>query len=248
VILSNIVVKAGTVDVLHFFEKAASCRVYDLAFLRHRRRNSESKGVCYVEFSNDEDVLKAVALNGTKFVFANGHVGLPCSVERCKHQAAPEPRSPNSGSTSSNPATGIEKQMRTVILKNVDPSVDDTDLKKIFASIGTIISIKMQNESNSGEILFGAPKEAETAVKQLNGLPLCGKPLTLSLAGGMDGSDEFYHRPRNQKKGAKTKGEDGVSSAMDWNLEDKNYGRTGGYKLTAARRTQMMKNMMKDEQ
>jgi hypothetical protein len=251
VLLSQLVVKASSRDVEHFFRTLCpSRRIFDMAFLRHKN-SGESKGMVYVEFESVDDAEDVLSLNGERFVFATGKVGLPCCVERAVDPNIPLV-DPNEEEDRRKLEIAAERHARTVLVSNIDDSISGDDLGKIFGPLGDLQHIRI-DEGGYGELLYGRAAEAKVAVQQLNGLTLVGKALRLRLAAGGEPSAGADVNKRRKTVGAENVNSSGGGEEAnattnhmvqaDWTLEDRNFG--GGYKLTAERRVQMMQNMQK---
>ncbi|XP_017697610.2 polyadenylate-binding protein 2-like [Phoenix dactylifera] len=72
-------------------------------------------------------------------------------------------------------------------LKNLDDTIDDERLKELFRPFGTIISCKVMVDSQgqskgSGFVQFSSPKEANSAINEMNGKMTGKKPLYVAVA------------------------------------------------------------------
>ncbi|MCD7455490.1 hypothetical protein HAX54_028332 [Datura stramonium] len=72
-------------------------------------------------------------------------------------------------------------------LKNLDDSVNDENLKELFAEYGTITSCKVMRDAKgvskgSGFVAFSTPEEATRALNEMNGKLIGKKPLFVAVA------------------------------------------------------------------
>ncbi|XP_059279939.1 polyadenylate-binding protein 5 isoform X1 [Lycium ferocissimum] len=72
-------------------------------------------------------------------------------------------------------------------LKNLDDSVNDENLKELFAEYGTITSCKVMHDAKgvskgSGFVAFSTPEEATRALNEMNGKLIGKKPLFVAVA------------------------------------------------------------------
>lgn len=77
-------------------------------------------------------------------------------------------------------------QGMNLYVKNIDDSVTEDFLKETFANYGTITSARLAKGEDGvskgfGFICFTSPEEATNALTNLNGKPLNGKPITVTL-------------------------------------------------------------------
>jgi len=82
-------------------------------------------------------------------------------------------------------------QGRNLYVKNIDDSVSDEELLKLFSEHGTVANAKIMREANDasrgfGFVCFNSPDDAVKAITTLNGFRLKSKPLVVAL-----------HQPRN---------------------------------------------------
>lgn len=80
-------------------------------------------------------------------------------------------------------------------VKNLDPTVDNTDLFNIFRKFGRIVSARvMSNPQNGlskgyGFVSFGKPEEAALALEEMNGYQFRTKPMIVA-----------YHEPKKPRQ------------------------------------------------
>lgn len=80
-------------------------------------------------------------------------------------------------------------------VKNLDPTIDNTDLFNIFRKFGRIVSARvMSNPQNGlskgyGFVSFGKPEEAALALEEMNGFQFRSKPMIVA-----------YHEPKKPRQ------------------------------------------------
>lgn len=106
---------------------------------------------------------------------------------------------PTSGTTtmvndSTKESSGFVDFMNLYV-KNLDPTVDNTDLFNIFRKFGRIVSARvMSNPQNGvskgyGFVSFGKPEEAALALEEMNGYQFRTKPMIVA-----------YHEPKKPRQ------------------------------------------------
>lgn len=80
-------------------------------------------------------------------------------------------------------------------VKNLDPTIDNTDLFNIFRKFGRIVSARvMSNPQNGlskgyGFVSFGKPEEAALALEEMDGFQFRSKPMVVA-----------YHEPKKPRQ------------------------------------------------
>ncbi|KAG6416115.1 hypothetical protein SASPL_123539 [Salvia splendens] len=80
-----------------------------------------------------------------------------------------------------------KSQGSNLYVKNLDDSINDDQLKELFASYGSITSCKVMRDPKgisrgSGFVAFSSPEEAARALSEMNGKMIASKPLYVALA------------------------------------------------------------------
>ncbi|KAK3519576.1 hypothetical protein QTP86_017588, partial [Hemibagrus guttatus] len=79
-----------------------------------------------------------------------------------------------------------DAQESKVFVKNLDYSVDNRRLLEAFLPFGTVISVKVTVENGRsrgfGFVSYSSPKEAEKAIKEMNGKLMGRRPIYVTLA------------------------------------------------------------------
>ncbi|KAJ0437208.1 hypothetical protein HanHA300_Chr16g0599451 [Helianthus annuus] len=146
-------------------------------------RDGDGKSKCFgfVNFENADDAAKAVeSLNGKKIDDKEWYVG--------KAQKKSERELELKSRFEQNAKEAAEKyQGANLYVKNLDDTIDDDKLKKLFSEYGTITSCKVMldpngNSRGSGFVAFSTPEEASQALAEMNGKMIVNKPLYVALA------------------------------------------------------------------
>ncbi|KAL8250702.1 hypothetical protein R6Q59_034395 [Mikania micrantha] len=146
-------------------------------------KDGDGKSKCFgfINFENADDAANAVeSLNGKKIDDKEWYVGkaqkksereleLKNRFELAVKEAADKHRGAN------------------LYVKNLDDTIDDDKLKKLFSEYGTITSCKVMldpngNSRGSGFVAFSTPEEASQALTEMNGKMVVSKPLYVALA------------------------------------------------------------------
>lgn len=163
-------------DLEEFFSSVGAVR--DVRIITDSR-TGRSKGICYVEFWDEESVPLGLALNGQRLM------GAPLQIQRT---CAERNRAANSSMASSLGfvAPGAQKGPAHVVVDNLHPKITEKMLKEIFESFGRIDAWELdldQNGENLGTalIVFKQAEDAQKAVEQLNNFEIAGRQIRLSI-------------------------------------------------------------------
>ncbi|KAI3761153.1 hypothetical protein L1987_51562 [Smallanthus sonchifolius] len=146
-------------------------------------RDGDGKSKCFgfVNFENADDAANAVEfLNGKKIDDKEWYVG--------KAQKKSERELELKSRFEQTAKEAAEKyQGSNLYVKNLDDTIDDDKLKKLFSEYGTITSCKVMldpngNSRGSGFVAFSTPEEASQALAEMNGKMIVNKPLYVALA------------------------------------------------------------------
>lgn len=124
-------------DLEEFFSAVGAVR--DVRIITDSR-TGRSKGICYVEFWDEESVPLGLALNGQRLM------GAPLQIQRT---CAERNRAANSSvaSTLGFVAPG-NKGPTHVLVENLHPKIDEKMIRDIFESFGRIEKIDLEVDSN----------------------------------------------------------------------------------------------------
>lgn len=163
-------------DLEEFFSSVGAVR--DVRIITDSR-TGRSKGICYVEFWDEESVPLGLALNGQRLM------GAPLQIQRT---CAERNRAANSSmaSTLGFVAPGSAKGPAQVLVENLHPKIDEKMVKEIFEAFGRIEKLEMDTDSNGENrgfavITFKNAEEAQKACEQLNNFELAGRNIRLTI-------------------------------------------------------------------
>lgn len=201
-------------DLEEFFSSVGAVR--DVRIITDSR-TGRSKGICYVEFWDEESVPLGLALNGQRLM------GAPLQIQRT---CAERNRAANSSmaSTLGFVAPGAAKGPAHVLVENLHPKIDEKMVREIFESFGRIEKMVLEKDSSGDNrgvavITFRNAEEAQKSIEQLNNFELAGRQIRLTLK----------HDPPPQKEEA---------SIHQRSLDD--VGDRQGFSLGAGGRQQLM--------
>uniref|UniRef100_A0A8R1I2I2 RRM domain-containing protein n=2 Tax=Caenorhabditis japonica TaxID=281687 RepID=A0A8R1I2I2_CAEJA len=162
-------------DLEEFFSAVGAVR--DVRIITDSR-TGRSKGICYVEFWDEESVPLGLALNGQKLMKAPLQIQRTCAE---RNRAANATMASSLGFV----AAGAKGPAR-VLLENLHPKIDEKMLREIFESFGRIDRLEVETESNgdskeTGIITFRNADDAQKACEQLNNFELAGRCIRLSI-------------------------------------------------------------------
>ncbi|CCD74061.1 RRM domain-containing protein [Caenorhabditis elegans] len=162
-------------DLEEFFSAVGAVR--DVRIITDSR-TGRSKGICYVEFWDEESVPLGLALNGQRLM------GAPLQIQRT---CAERNRAANSSvaSTLGFVAPG-NKGPTHVLVENLHPKIDEKMIRDIFESFGRIEKIDLEVDSNRenrgfATITFRNADDAQKSCEQLNNFELAGRCIRLSI-------------------------------------------------------------------
>ncbi|KAI7740547.1 hypothetical protein M8C21_027307, partial [Ambrosia artemisiifolia] len=139
-------------------------------------RDGDGKSKCFgfVNFENADDAAKAVeALNGKKIDDKEWYVGK--AQKKSERELELKSRFEQSAKEAAEKYQGAN-----LYVKNLDDTIDDDKLKKLFSEYGTITSCKVMldpngNSRGSGFVAFSTPEEASQAIQSIPSISLdCG--------------------------------------------------------------------------
>ncbi|MBA0648091.1 hypothetical protein Goklo_015877 [Gossypium klotzschianum] len=146
-------------------------------------RNADGKSKCFgfVNFENADDAAKAVeALNGKKFEDKEWYVGKAQKKSEREHEL--KARFEQNMKEASDKFQGLN-----LYIKNLDDSIGDEKLKKMFSEFGNSTSCKIMRDPSgiskgSGFVAFSTPEEASRALAEMNGKMIVSKLLYVAPA------------------------------------------------------------------
>jgi len=142
----------------------------------------KSRGFGFINFGSHEEAKKAVdEMNGKEIEGEQFYVG--------KAQKKSEREKELKAMFDKLKRERMSKyQGVNLFVKNLDDSIDDTQLREEFSSCGTITSAKVMKDEKTGTskgfgfVCFSSAEEATKAVTELNGKMILSKPIYVALA------------------------------------------------------------------
>ncbi|TYI39493.1 hypothetical protein ES332_A02G102500v1 [Gossypium tomentosum] len=146
-------------------------------------RDADGKSKCFgfVNFENADDAARAVeALNGKKFEDKKWYVGKAQKKSEREHEL--KARFEQNMKEASDKFQGLN-----LYIKNLDDSIGDEKLKKMFSEFGNMTSCKVMRDPSgiskgSGFVAFSTPEEAFRALAEMNGKMIVSNPLYVAPA------------------------------------------------------------------
>jgi polyadenylate-binding protein len=148
--------------------------------------DGKSKGFGFVNFTEHEAAAKALAeLNGKSLEDGEATFELYVSRAQKKNERTREIKS---RLDALNQERVSKYQGMNLYVKNIADTVTDEVFRETFAPFGTITSARIMRDSSElkaskgfGFVCYSSPEEATRAVTDLNGKPIEGKPLVVTL-------------------------------------------------------------------
>jgi len=150
-------------------------------------RNGKSKGCGVVEFETLEDAKRAIAelndteLDGRKIFLREDQ------PENKTNKAAPAVSASSTGASTASTSSPAPVSGKKVYVGNLSFETTSDDLKKEFASVGTIVNAEVARHADSqrskgwGIVEFSSDDEAQKAIAQFNKKVVGGRPLSVYL-------------------------------------------------------------------
>jgi len=180
VLIMNLSLKATEKDVWRFLTDNCG-KVRDIQIVRDARSN-KSKGVAYVEFYEQESVLRAFNISGQAYI-----LGQPIRIQASQAER--------------NRAAKIAKQQAQEILAEDGPMkvyvgglvgslavIDMEEIQQLFTPFGTITSVEYQRDSLTGKskgfafLIFSKSSDARDAIQAMNGFEIAGQQIKVGHA------------------------------------------------------------------
>lgn len=146
----------------------------------------KSKGFGFINFAEHESAAKALAELANK-KFEEGEESFELYVSRAQKKNE-RTREIKTRLDALNQERVSKYQGMNLYVKNVSDTISDETFRETFAPYGTITSARIMRDVNDlktskgfGFVCYSSPEEATRAVTELNGKPLDGKPLVVTL-------------------------------------------------------------------
>lgn len=149
-----------------------------------RDKEGKSKGFGFVTFDKHEEAIAAVeALNGKEF--GEGEAKTPLHIGRFMNKKE-RAKLLKKEFLEKKKAASAEAKEKNLFVKNLDPSVDDAELKKMFDGHGSVKAAKVMctpdgKSKGFGFVSFEEVAGAREAVKALNGKEVKGKKIGVEV-------------------------------------------------------------------
>ena len=195
VFVSQLVMKATSKDIKHYFKKKVGCGVKEVILLRDRRTNRH-KGCAYVQFRSIEDVGKAVEASGQQPDFQRFPILVKAS-EAEKNYIIPA----SSSTVTSQMIGGNKKayvplldkdgrmiESQKVYVGSLDHSVSEEHLFAVFSQFGQLEKVSVQMDPTTRQsrgyafLSFRDPKDANLAIQAMASQVLAGRPMKTGWA------------------------------------------------------------------
>ena len=149
----------------------------------NRDADGKSKRFGFVNYTEHSAAEEAIKLSGKSFEDPSGQFEL--YVNRAQ-KADERKREIKQKVDAMKGERNTKFQGMNLYVKNIDDEVTDELFKETFAAFGTITSARIMREENAvsrgfGFVCYSSSEEAGRAVTELNGKPLKGKPITVTL-------------------------------------------------------------------
>ena len=147
----------------------------------------KSKGFGFINFAEHEAAAKALAELANKRFENEGEEPFELYVSRAQKKNE-RTREIKTRLDALNQERVSKYQGMNLYVKNVSDTISDETFRETFAPYGTITSARIMRDTNElktskgfGFVCYSSPEEATRAVTELNGKPLDGKPLVVTL-------------------------------------------------------------------
>ncbi|CAK0743154.1 hypothetical protein CVIRNUC_001447 [Coccomyxa viridis] len=222
----NLPLKADERNLFEFFSKAG--QVEDVRIIKDRNTN-KSKGFAYIEYTNREDIVSAMALTG-QIVMGQAIMVKSSEAEKNLAWEAAQAQSASVAQMSSLATAGAGPCK--LYVKNLHPNITEQDVRQIFEPFGPIDYVTMQKELAGGRqssmafVQYKATSDATKAMQQLDNMDIAGNQISVTIA------------PLSQAEAAAA----AAAAATALDLDDAE-GEHGGLKLTANARAALMQRL-----
>ncbi|RBR19451.1 uncharacterized protein FIESC28_05606 [Fusarium coffeatum] len=177
VFVQQLAARLRTRELKEFFEKVGPVNEAQIVKDRISQR---SKGVGYVEFTNEESVTQALQLTGQKLL------GIPVIVQVTEAEKNRQARNPEASGPHPNSIP-----FHRLYVGNIHFNVTEQDLQAVFEPFGELEFVQLQKDENGrsrgyGFVQFRDAGQAREALEKMNGFDLAGRPIRVGL-----GNDKF---------------------------------------------------------
>lgn len=161
--------KADERDLFQFFSDCG--KVQDVRIIKDSQ-SRKSKGIAYVEFEKQENVVTAIAKSGQTLC------GFPVVVQASQAEK-------NQAARLAATIAGELEVPTKVRVENLHIDIADQDLTDLFTPFGKVVTVKIEKingrSSGLGHVEFKSLPDAQKAVAHLNGFDLAGQKLRVLM-------------------------------------------------------------------
>lgn len=194
-LLLNLPLNAKEFDIYQFLNKEKSGKVRDIRIIRDAR-NGRSKGIAYVEFYDQDSVLKAISLTGRQILGNN---------IKFQHSQAEKNRLAAANKQIKYPKQPVEnvKPVSTAMRIYVGgltehlADLNEQDLKDLFSPFGEVDFVDLHKEPGTGKskgyafIQYKNSSDAKEAISKMNGFQVRNKPLKVIISRSQHSSTKY---------------------------------------------------------
>lgn len=185
----NLNIKADSRDLFEFFSKAG--KVTDIRIITDRNTR-KSKGLAYIEFSQQEEVFNALALTGQVLMgqavmvkASEAEKNLAWEAQQVVKQSQAE------ASALLNSTLGGGTGPLKLQVTNLRPDISEADLRQIFEPFGAIDFLQLVRDATGksvgyGYVTFKLTQDGMRAMQHWNGKVLADSVLSVTVAAVVD--------------------------------------------------------------
>ncbi|CAB9527541.1 RNA-binding protein 39 [Seminavis robusta] len=188
VFVNQLVMRTTSKDIRRYFSRKVGAKVNEVVMLKDRRTGKQ-KGCAYVELKSMDDVGKALGVSGQPPDFQRFPILVKPS-EAEKNYIVPASTATvtanmmGAAAATAKPMIGPDgrlQESQKVYVGNLDPSITQEHLFKLFSEFGNLTKVSLQMDPASGIskgyafLSFRDPKEAHLAISAMANQVLAGK-------------------------------------------------------------------------
>ncbi|CAO3573344.1 unnamed protein product [Mortierella alpina] len=217
-----------------FFSQAGRVRT---AHIIEDRNTGRSKGVGYVEFYDEDSVVKAIALSGQKLL------GIPViakHTESEKNRLALQAATQAADIEAAVKAAPADLSQHRLYVGSVNFDLAEDDLKQVLEPFGPIEFIKLHRDAETGKskgfafVQYKNAEDAKQAMERMNGYELAGRSIKVGLVtdkGSITQNNTSYQYNNSQ-----------INNSIRMDDSD-----TAGYAMTSQSRAELMQKLARGD-
>ncbi|KAF9325400.1 hypothetical protein BG006_011125 [Podila minutissima] len=236
--MTEIIVEATPVNVTLTAAAAPDIEVRAARIIEDRN-TGRSKGVGYVEFYDEESVIKAIALTGQKIL------GIPViakHTESEKNRLALQAASQTQEATAEKPVQGgaADIAQHRLYIGSVNFDLTEDDLKQVLEPFGAIEFVKLHRDPETGKskgfafVQYQKAEDAKQALSRLNGYELAGRTIKVGMV-----TEKGSH---SQSNGVQQQYNGSIDHSISIDDSD-----TAGYAMTNLSRAELMQKLARGD-